>query len=166
MNQGCGSPPALPEPIRLCGWDTLGNAKESGEWATMSLSLPRNAQDTVAQRCSRGMGQRGTPKDPWCQALVTPNQFPRWHSVANEATVVFLHPSTLIHTRKPSSRAVLTHPGCRQISSGGCERTQELACSTGSNSSAWYQNETHTGWEDALQGTRSHVALVMDVGTG
>lgn len=114
----------------------------------------------------RSTGQRGTPRGPWCQPLVTPNQFPGWHSVANEATVVFSHFSTLIHTRKLRPSPMLTHPGCRQISFRGCGHTQELACSTGSSGSAWNQNGSRIGWEGALLGTRIRVALGHRCGSG
>lgn len=59
VNRCSGFPPTLPGSSQLCVWNTLGNAKETGEQATVSISLPRKDQDTATQRCSGAWDKDG-----------------------------------------------------------------------------------------------------------
>lgn len=59
VNGCCGFPLALPGPSQPCGWNALGNAKESEDRATMNIRLPRKAQDTATQRCSEAREKEG-----------------------------------------------------------------------------------------------------------
>lgn len=59
VNRCHAFPPALPGPSQLCGWNALRNAQESGEQATVTISLPRKAQDTATQRCSEAGDEEG-----------------------------------------------------------------------------------------------------------
>lgn len=152
----CGFPPALPALWLRCP------RRCKGKWRT-GYHRHRLAGETPghthrgAQRCRT----KWDPKVP----MVPPSSHSQ--SVSTDGTQLPMRPwSSPTHTKKLRPGLLFTHPGCRQISSRGCEYTQELACSTGSSGSAWDQNGSRTGWEDALRGTRVRVVLVIDLGAG